>query len=180
MVLIREPREQLESAPEHAADFRVAGGSGPHSSAKGSAFVATAKQGDTVHVHYTGRFDDGTIFDTSEGGKPLELTLGEGRIIPGFEKAVEGLAEGEKKAARVPPEEAYGRRSDELVMRIQRDLLPQDSPLSIGQRLEMTTRDGRKVPVTVTQTSEKSVVVDANHPLAGKELTFDLELVKIV
>jgi FKBP-type peptidyl-prolyl cis-trans isomerase 2 len=141
--------------------------------------VPQASQGDTVHVHYTGRLDDGTIFDSSLGREPIEFTLGKGQVIAGFEKAVEGLSVGEKKAARIGAEDAYGPRSDDLVQRVQRDQLPGGAPPSIGQTLEMTTGDGYKIPVRVTETDDETVEVDANHPLAGKDLTFDLELVKI-
>lgn len=142
--------------------------------------MANAKQGDTVHVHYTGRLDDGSVFDSSEGRDPLEFTLGQGRVIPGFEKAVEGLAVGDSTEARIPTEEAYGPRSDQLVMDIPRSQLPDGMEPEVGQHLEMRTQDGQAVPVKVTETTEDTVQVDANHPLAGEALTFKLELVKIV
>jgi peptidylprolyl isomerase len=141
--------------------------------------MSTAKQGDTVHVHYTGRLDDGTVFDSSNGREPLEFTIGEGQVIPGFEQAVDGMAVGEKAAAQVPPEKAYGPRSDQLVLNVQRERFPDSVAPEVGQRFTMTTEDGQQVPVTVTETASESVTIDANHPLAGKELTFDLELVKI-
>jgi len=141
--------------------------------------LATAKNGDTVHVHYTGRLEDGSVFDSSEGSDPLEFTLGEGRVIPGFEKAVEGLEVGEDTSATIPPEEAYGPRSDDLVMDISREQLPEGMSPEVGQRLEMKTQEGQTVPVTVTGTSDDKVQLDANHPLAGEELTFDVLLVEI-
>lgn len=141
--------------------------------------MATAKQGDTVQVHYTGRLDDGTVFDSSQGREPVEFTLGRGQVIPGFEKAVEGLQVGERGVARVPPEEAYGPRSDELVLSVQRDQFPEGVTPEVGQGFEMRTEEGRTVRVRVTDTTGDTVEIDANHPLAGKELTFDLELVKI-
>lgn len=141
--------------------------------------MSTAKQGDTVHVHYTGRLDDGTVFDSSSGREPLQFTIGEGQVIPGFEQAVDGMTVGEKTAAQIPPEAAYGPRSDELVLSVQRDRFPDAVVPEVGQRFTMTTEDGQQVPVTVTETAPESVTIDANHPLAGKKLTFDLELVEI-
>ncbi len=141
--------------------------------------MSTAKQGDTVHVRYTGRFDDGTVFDSSEGREPLEFVLGAGRVIPGFEKAVQGLSVGDQVTTKIPPEEAYGPRSDELVMDVGRDQFPENASPAVGQQFQMTTTDGRQAVVTVTNVSEERVEIDANHPLAGRSLNFDLELVKI-
>ena len=141
--------------------------------------MSKAKQGDTVHVHYTGRLDDGTVFDTSEGRSPLEFTIGSGQVIPGFEQAVEGLAEGDKTVAEIPPEQAYGPRSDQLVMQVERDRFPEGVSPTVGQQFTMTTEDGQHVPVTVTTAEADHVEIDANHPLAGRQLNFHLELVKI-
>lgn len=141
--------------------------------------MSTAKQGDTVHVRYTGRFDDGTVFDTSEGHDPLEFVLGGGRVIPGFEKAVEGLSVGEQVTTEIPPEEAYGPRNDALVMEVGRDQFPEDASPAVGQQFQMSTTDGRQAVVTVTSVSDEKVEIDANHPLAGRALSFELELVKI-
>jgi peptidylprolyl isomerase len=141
--------------------------------------MAKAKQGDTVHVHYTGRFEDGTVFDTSEGRSPLEFTLGSGQVIPGFERAVEGLAEGDETVAEIPPEEAYGPRSEQLVMEVERSRFPEGVSLAVGQQFTMTTEDGQQVPVTVTSAETDRVEIDANHPLAGRQLNFHLEVVKI-
>lgn len=142
--------------------------------------MPTAQQGDTVQVHYTGRLKDGTVFDSSLEREPIEFTIGENQVIKGFEKAVEGLSVGEKTAAEVPPQDGYGERSTELVMNLQRDSFPDGSSPAVGQRFEMTTKEGYKVPVKVTQASSDTIQVDANHPLAGESLSFDLELVKIV
>lgn len=139
--------------------------------------MANAKQGDTVHVHYTGRLDDGTVFDSSKDKDPLAFVLGTGHVIPGFEKAVEGLSEGEKVSTTIAPEDAYGPRSEELVLTVPHDKFPEAPEL--GQRFEMSTPDGQKMPVTVTEVKEEAVEIDANHPLAGRQLKFDLELVKI-
>jgi peptidylprolyl isomerase len=141
--------------------------------------VSTASLGDTVHVHYAGRLEDGTVFDSSEGRDPLEFTLGSGQVIPGFEKAVAGMAEGETATARIPPEEAYGPRSEELVLQVQRSQFPDGVTPEVGQRFQMQTEDGNTIRVVVTETHAETVEIDANHPLAGKALTFDVELVKI-
>jgi peptidylprolyl isomerase len=141
--------------------------------------VSTASHGDTVQVHYAGRLDDGTVFDSSEGRDPLEFTLGAGQVIPGFEKAVEGMSVGDKSTMRVPAEEAYGPRSDELVLRVQRGQFPAGVTPEVGQRFQMRTDDGNTVRVTVTDTQADTVEIDANHPLAGQALTFDVELVEI-
>lgn len=141
--------------------------------------MATAKQGDTVHVHYTGRLEDGTVFDSSKGKSPIEFVLGTGHVIPGFEKAVEGLSEGEQVSATIPSEDAYGLRSEELVMNVPVENFPNEATPAVGQRFEMSTPDGQKVPVTVTDVGDETVEIDANHPLAGRKLEFDLELVKV-
>lgn len=141
--------------------------------------MATAKQGDTVHVHYTGRLDDGTVFDSSKGKDPLQFVLGTGHVIPGFEKAVEGLSEGEQVSTIVPPEDGYGPRSDELVLNVPAENFPGAGTPTIGDRFEMSTQDGQRIPVTVTEVGDEAVEIDANHPLAGQKLSFELELVQI-
>lgn len=141
--------------------------------------MANAKPGDTVHVHCTGRLDDGTVFDSSEGKPPLEFVLGTGHVIPGFEQAVEGLRVGEQVTASIAEDDAYGPRSEELVLTVPADRFPGDSTPSVGDRFEMSTPDGQRTPVTVTDVDDDAVEIDANHPLAGRELKFELELVKI-
>ena len=141
--------------------------------------VSRASEGDTVQVHYAGRLEDGTVFDSSEGRDPLEFTLGAGQVIPGFEKAVVGMTEGEKTTASIPPEEAYGPRSEELVLQVQRSQFPDGVTPEVGQRFQLKTEDGNTMRVTVTETRRETVEIDANHPLAGKALTFEVELVKI-
>jgi len=138
-----------------------------------------AQKGDTVAIHYTGRLDDGTVFDTSESREPLEFTLGEGQVIPGFESVVEGMELGEEKTAVIPSDEAYGPRRDELLLKVARERLPEGLDPDVGQRLEMKTSDGQVVPVVVAHADDKDLVLDANHPLAGADLTFEIELVKI-
>lgn len=139
-----------------------------------------AKTGDVVRVHYTGRLTDGTEFDSSQGREPLEFQVGSGQIIPGLEKHVEGMEVGQKSTVTVPAEEAYGARDERQVQSVPRDSLPDDLDLELGSRLTATTREGRQIPLTVIDLDESQVTVDANHPLAGQDLIFDLELVEIV
>ncbi len=138
-----------------------------------------ASDGDTVRVHYMGTLEDGTTFDTSVGREPLEFTLGEGKMIPGFEKAVYGLKVGESKTVTIPAEEAYGPHLDDLVTVVEREQLPVDLDPKVDQQLQMQQTDGRMTVVIVTAVSETTITVDANHPLAGKDLTFEIELVEI-
>jgi len=138
-----------------------------------------ASDGDTVRVHYTGTLEDGTTFDTSVGREPLEFTLGEGKMIPGFEKAVYGLKVGKSKTVTIPAEEAYGPHRDDLVTVVEREQLPADLDPKVDQQLQMQQTDGRTAVVIVTDVSETTITVDANHPLAGKDLTFKIELVEI-
>lgn len=139
-----------------------------------------ATPGDTVKVHYTGRLADDTVFDSSEGGDPLQFTLGSGDIIPGFERAVAGMQPGEEKTTTVPADDAYGARREELVLSLEREQLPEDLEPEVGDRLQLRTRDGDMFEVTVAEIREEELTVDANHPLAGQELTFDIRLVDIV
>lgn len=138
------------------------------------------KDGDTVQINYTGKLSDGTVFDTSVGSTPLEFKLGAGTVIPGFEKAVLGMKVGEKKTITIPMNEAYGPHQADLVMEIPRDQLSKDLVPAVGQHLQSTSKDGQTIVVTVTKVTDTTITVDANHPLAGKDLTFDLELVKIL
>lgn len=141
--------------------------------------MSQAKSGDTVHVHYTGKLDDGTVFDSSEGRDPLSFELGKEMVVPGFEKAVSGMEIGEKKTVSFPSDEAYGPRMDQLVFMVPRENLPPGYDPQEGQMLRMETKDGRQMDVMVVGADESSVKLDANHPLAGKDLTFDVELVKV-
>lgn len=142
--------------------------------------VAQAKIGDTVKVHYTGKLDDGTIFDSSANRDPLQFTIGESRIIPGFEQAVIGMNPGESKTTKIPADKAYGPRHKEMVVVVGREQIPADLEPEVGQQLQIRQPDGRAIVVTVTDVSNSSVTLDANHPLAGKDLTFDIQLVEIV
>ena len=142
--------------------------------------MAEAKNGDTVKVHYTGKLEDGTVFDTSIERDPLQFTIGEGQVIPGFEQAVAGMNPGESKTTKVPEDKAYGPRRKEMVLVVDRNQFPVDLKPKVGQQLQSRQADGRTIRVTVTEVSESSVTLDANHPLAGKDLTFDVQLVEIV
>ena len=141
--------------------------------------MPNAKRGDTVRVHYTGTLDNGEQFDSSRGTDPLTFTLGEGAVIQGFDDAVDGMSVGESKRVTIPATEAYGDRRDELTLRVPRSELPTDLDLEVGSRLRME-QGVDSVVVTVRAMDDESVMLDANHPLAGEALTFDLELVEIV
>lgn len=150
--------------------------------------MAQAKEGDRVRVHYTGRLDDGTVFDSSEcaeddcgcGHGPLEFTIGAGEVIPGFDAGVTGLAEGESKSIHIPAEEAYGDRNDQMMAVVPRGDLPPDMNPQVGQQLEVTQEDGQVFQVTVVEVTDDTITIDANHPLAGKALNFDIRLEKIL
>jgi len=147
--------------------------------------MAQAKKGDRVKVHYTGRLDDGAVFDSSECGDcscestPLEFVIGEGNIIPGFEQGVLGMSPGESKTVVIPPAEAYGDRVEEVVATLNKSELPADLNPQVGHQLEVTMQNGESLPVMVTEVTEDTITLDANHPLAGKTLTFDIKLVEI-
>ena len=138
-----------------------------------------AKNGNIVQVNYTGKLADGTVFDTSVGLKPLEFTLGAGQMIPGFEKAVLGMKIGEKKTVTIPAKDAYGPRRNDLIQEIGQEKLPSGLIPKVGLQLQMKRADGGISIVTITNVSDANVTIDANHPLAGKDLTFEIELVKI-
>jgi peptidylprolyl isomerase len=139
-----------------------------------------AKQGDTVSVHYTGKLANGTVFDTSRSRHPLQFTLGNGQVIPGFEQAVIGMTTGESKTAVIPVELAYGPRREDMIMTIERSQLPPGLNASVGQRLELTQENDQTLLVTVAATTDTTMTLDANHPLSGIELTFELELLGIL
>lgn len=137
------------------------------------------KDGDTVKVHYTGKKTDGEVFDTSENRDPLEFTLGSGQLIPGFEKAVVGMATGDSTTVTIPSGEAYGERRDDLVIDVEKDKLPEDLKPELGQQLQIQQQDGGAIPVVVSEVKDTHVTLDANHPLAGEDLVFEIELVDI-
>ncbi len=138
-----------------------------------------ARRGDTVRVHYTGSLEDGTVFDSSSTREPLEFTIGAGQVIPGVEEAVLGMAAGETKQETIQPERGYGDRHDELVFKLGRHQLPTGSNVSVGDILQIGFGDGRSAAVQVKEVNDDSLTLDANHPLAGRTLLFDLELVSI-
>jgi peptidylprolyl isomerase len=142
--------------------------------------MAQAKRGDVVKVHYTARLEDGTVFDTSINRRPLRFTIGDGHVIPGFDQAVAGMHPGETKTARIPMEKAYGSYQEDMVVMLARSRLPEGLDLEVGQTLQMTFSDKRQAIVGVTDASEEEVTLDANHPLAGKDLVLDIELIEIV
>jgi peptidylprolyl isomerase len=139
----------------------------------------TAKPGDTVQVHYTGKLDDGQTFDSSEGGEALEFTIGGGNMIEGFDAAVRDMSVGDSRQVRIPAEQAYGPRLDEMVLAVGREQLPPGMNPEIGQVLELVTEEGERAQLVVTSFDETSVTLDANHPLAGQALNFDIRLVSI-
>ncbi|HEY9742093.1 MAG TPA: peptidylprolyl isomerase [Coleofasciculaceae cyanobacterium] len=141
--------------------------------------MAQAKPGDTVKIHYTGRLEDGTVFDSSADREPLEFTLDGGQVIPGFEQAVVGMTPGESKTEKIPMDQAYGPHRPEMVLEVSRQQMPPELQPEVGQQLQVQQPDGQTIPVFVTEVTESTVTLDANHPLAGEDLTFDIELVEI-
>ena len=141
--------------------------------------MSQAKAGDTVKIHYTGTLSDGTQFDSSAGHDPLEFALGSGQVIPGFDQAVDGMSVGDSKTVKIAPENAYGERHEQLVQDVPRSVLPDDMNPEVGMQLQSETPDGQVIPLVVTAVSDESITVDGNHPLAGQELNFEIELVAI-
>jgi peptidylprolyl isomerase len=141
--------------------------------------MAQANTGDTVKVHYTGTLEDGSVFDSSEGGDPLEFTIGEDEIIPGFEEGIIGMKVGQSKTIVVPSDQAYGPHLDEMVMEVARDKVPAGHDPEVGQFLQIVQEDGHHIPVQITEVTDEHVILDANHPLAGRDLSFDVTLVEI-
>lgn len=141
--------------------------------------MGQAKLGDTVKVHYTGKLDDGTVFDTSVEREPLQFSIGEGLVIPGFEQAVVGMTPGESKRTNIPADEAYGPYRPELVMVVDKERIPTDVSIEVGQMLQISQSNGQAIPVVVTEVSDSQITLDANHPLAGQKLIFDIQLIQI-
>jgi FKBP-type peptidyl-prolyl cis-trans isomerase 2 len=137
------------------------------------------KSGDTVKVHYHGRLTDGTTFDSSEGRDPLEFQVGSGQVIKGFDDGVSGMEVGEKKTIQIPVEDAYGEKNEDMVVQFPRANFPPDLNPEVGMQLTMTNNEGHAIPVVIIDVKEDMVILDANHPLAGQDLIFDLELVSI-
>ena len=138
-----------------------------------------AKKGDSVKVHYKGTLTSGEQFDSSEGRAPLEFVVGAGQMIAGFDKAIPGMAVGEKKTINIAPADAYGEKNDDAIIEFPKANIPPDMKLEPGMQLQLRNEAGHPVPVTVTEVKDDVVILDANHHLAGKELIFDIELVEI-
>ena len=142
--------------------------------------MSEIKSGDTVAIHYTGTLADGTTFDSSAGRDPLEFVVGSGQIIPGLDKALPGMSVGDKKVVEIPCKEAYGEVNEANRQAIPRGEIPADIPLEVGLTLQMQSQDGQhQMPVTVVELTDETVTLDANHMLAGKDLTFDFEIISI-
>lgn len=137
------------------------------------------KKDDKIKVHYTGKFKDGKVFDSSLQREPLEFTVGAGQMIPGFDNAVVGMALNSKKTVEIPCVEAYGEKREELINQVPKTQLPEGLNPEVGQRLVSKMPDGQEIPLTVTKVDEETITIDANHPLAGEDLTFEIEIVAI-
>ena len=137
-----------------------------------------AASGDSVRIHYTGRLDDGTVFDSSEGRAPLAFTLGGGQVIEGFDKAVTGMEPGESQTVRIPAEEAYGTRREDMVIQVPREAFGEDTP-EVGMRVQLGLDGGGSLDAAIVEVGDENVTLDANHQLAGQALTFDIELVSV-
>jgi FKBP-type peptidyl-prolyl cis-trans isomerase 2 len=142
--------------------------------------MSKVKSGDTVKVHYTGKFSDGEVFDTSEGKEPLEFTVGSGQVIEGFDNGVIDLQPGDKTTIEIQADKAYGPVREDLIQQVEKKHFPENVSLEQGQFLELRQPDGGKLIVKIVDVNDENVTLDANHPLAGKDLTFEVELVEIV
>ena len=141
--------------------------------------MTEVKNGDTVRIHYTGTLADGSVFDSSEGRDPLEFTVGSGQVIAGMDAGLPGMAVGDKKRLEIPSADAYGPLNPEARQAIPRKGIPDDIPLELGTQLQIQSPEGHVLPVTVVEVTESTVTLDANHPLAGKDLNFEIQLVSI-
>jgi peptidylprolyl isomerase len=142
--------------------------------------MQSVKKGDTIRVHYQGRTAQGETFDSSEGREPLEFKVGAGMVIPGFDNGVLDMQKGDKKTIEIPVDKAYGPRDESLIIEFPNDRLPADLKPEEGMQLQLSNQDGQAYPVVVKSVGDKSLTLDANHPLAGEDLVFDIELVEIV
>ncbi|MFB0911195.1 MAG: peptidylprolyl isomerase [Flavobacterium sp.] len=141
--------------------------------------MSQVKENNTVKVHYVGKLSDGQVFDTSEGKEPLEFTLGQGKLIAGFEKGLIDMKINEKKTITISKEEAYGESREDLIQEVDKSQLPEDITPEVGMGLVSKSADGNEMNLLIVEVKESTIVIDGNHPLAGKELTFDLEVVDI-
>tara|TARA_B110000503_G_scaffold23205_1_gene36167 strand:- start:25248 stop:25694 length:447 start_codon:yes stop_codon:yes gene_type:complete len=141
--------------------------------------MSQVKENNTVKVNYTGKLSDGQVFDSSEGKEPIEFTLGQGRLIPGFEKGLIDMELNEKKTITIPKEEAYGEVNKDLIQEVKKSELPQEMAPEVGMGLVSKSPDGQEMNLLVIEVRDETIVIDGNHPLAGKELIFDLEVLEI-
>jgi len=141
--------------------------------------MAKVKKKDTVHVHYTGTLADGSVFDSSRDHEPLTFVVGSGQLIRGFDEALPGMQVGETKTVQIPAAIAYGKRSDDMVFEVNRSQFEAELTPEVGQQFQVTASDGKPLIVTVTNIDGDIITLDGNHPLAGKDLTFEIELIKI-
>jgi FKBP-type peptidyl-prolyl cis-trans isomerase SlpA len=141
--------------------------------------MKTAQEKNQVKVHYKGTLKNGEVFDSSEGREPLEFTIGEGQVIPGFDQGVKGMQVGEEKTINIAADDAYGQVREELIQDVDKSALPEDIKPEVGLKLVSKTQDGKEIPLIVTEVKDKAITVDANHPLAGEDLTFSVKLVDV-
>lgn len=141
--------------------------------------MAEVKAGDTVRIHYKGTLDDGSVFDSSDGRDPLEFAVGSGQIIPGLDVALPGMKVGDEKTVKVAADQAYGPVNPDARQPVPREQFPPNIPIELGASLQVQTQDGQVMTVTIVEIGEENVILDANHPLAGKDLTFEIALVSI-
>ena len=141
--------------------------------------MSQVKKGDTVRIHYTGTLDDGSVFDSSDGRDPLEFTFGEGQVIPGLESGMDGMSVGDKREIKAPADQAYGPVHEEARQSVPRTELPEEIPMELGTQVHAQNQEGQVMTLTIHEITETHVVLDANHPLAGKDLTFAVELVSL-
>ncbi len=141
--------------------------------------MAAAKDGDTVQIHYTGKFPDGEVFDSSEGRAPLEFKIGTGQVIAGFNDGVIGMEVGQSKTVNIPAKNGYGEYKEEFILRVSPSDIPPEIKPEVGMALTMHQEDGGEIPVRITEVTAEQITLDANHPLSGKELVFDIELVSV-
>jgi len=142
--------------------------------------MTVAAIGDSVRVHYTGTLEDGEVFDSSLDREPIEFTIGAGQVIPGFDENLEGMEPGESKRIEIPPDRAYGERNDEIIFPVPKDQFPPDVNPNLGDRFQVQVGEDQVVEVTISEIDDETVTLDANHPLAGKTLVFELTLVEIL
>lgn len=142
--------------------------------------MSKAEEGKTVNVHYTGTLQNGEVFDSSIEKEPLEFTLGEGQLIPGFEKAVIGMSVGDSTTINIPSAEAYGETREDLIFAVPKDQLPKEIEPKVGMQLQVNQENGQPVPVKIAEITDTELKLDANHPLAGEDLTFEIELVNVL